>query len=654
VILTHTPNQVAKDHQLLDTARDYFHFATTFFEVIDVSATHVYHSALELSPLSSIVRRFYYYQRPHPSPRAVVGIPDSWDPSTAVSTKHSRNLSSAWSPCGQFVATVAEEAAEIRDAHTLEFLSTPQPTKVATRFRCGLAYSPDGCSLAGCSDTAIVVWDTQTGGVVKEIECRITDDGLELVWSLDGKTIGTVSPRVLETVTVHTYDVASGTTLSPGTLHSRGKPYLWAHDKTFRIATTTEWDNNGCRVSVFEVGCALTKIESFPFRFHSLGAFSPTTYRISVSVDRSHSRDPELLVLDVRNSEVLLRETGSYWRDSFSPDGSFFAAFAVGQDHLPIWKYTSGRYTRWREFQQTPTPLQFSPTSSSILGRGDTLLHVLRLDHSPAALAIESVVPTRSIPRDAYSPHGTYIATTHRGERALTIINLHSQNPSPSQFIDTDFEISEIVLTGNVLLVKGSDTVAAWLLTEEGVVDGISGNRRADRNDSLWDMSSRNTTLQDISSRDRNPGFWARLLQRDHGRRDGDGGDLVFSVEDGIAAVGHRNGFDIRVYHTGTGEILDSTETSLQPRPTRYRFDNPHRDDCDLYHRDSRKHHEPLECDWPVSQTTLREGWVKDPEGKHRLWLHPRWRSDGNNVDWLDKVTTLRLKNSSELVIVKF
>jgi hypothetical protein len=63
-------------------------------------------------------------------------------------------------------------------------------------------------------------------------------------------------------------------------------------------------------------------------------------------------------------------------------------------------------------------------------------------------------------------------------------------------------EISEIVLTGNVLLVKGSDTVAAWLLTEEGAVDGISGNRRADRNDSLWDMLSRNTTLQYISSQD--------------------------------------------------------------------------------------------------------------------------------------------------------
>jgi WD40 repeat protein len=642
---------VARDHQLLDTARDYFHFTTTFFEVIDVSATHVYHSALELSPLSSIVRRFYYYQRPHLSPRVVVGIPDSWDPSTAASTKHSYYLSSAWSPCGQFIAAVAKGVVEIRDAHTLELLSTPQPTKVTTTFRSGLAYSPDGCSLAGCSDTGIVIWDTQTGGVIKVIECEVTGDGLEPVWSLDGETISTISPRVLETITVHTYDIASGTTRSPGILQSNDKPYLWAHGDSFRIATTTTLDHKGCRINIFEVGPALTKIESFSLQPHSsIRTFSPTAYRISISVAGGHNRDPDLLILDVRNSEVLLRETGGYWRASFSPDGTFFAAFAG--DCLSIWKYASGRYTRWREFQQTPAPLQFSPTSSSILGRANTL-HVLHLDYSPAAPTTKSAVVTRSIPRDAYSPHVSYIATTHRGERVITITNLRSQNPSPSQFIDTGLEISEIVLTGNVLLVKSLDTVAAWLLTEEGVVDGLCGNKRADRNDRIWDMSSRDATLQGASSRDKNSSFWARLLGRERDEP-GDDGRLEFSVGDGIAAVGHLNGFDMRIYDAATGEILKPDEAPLHPKRTWYRFQNPHRDECDLYHRDLRKHHEPVECDWPVSQTTLQGGWVKDPEGKHRFWLHPRWRSTGNDVDWLNKPTALRLKSPSELVVIKF
>ena len=199
---------------------------TIFFELIDISAAHVYHSALELSPISSIVRKLYYRQRLRPSPRVVIGIPDSWDPSTTVSTKRSYYLSSTWSPCGHLVAAVTE----IQDVLTLELVSTLQSVKVATRFRPGLAYSPDRRSLAGYSDTSIVIWDTQTGGVVNKIGCEFTGDGLELVWSLNGNTIGTISPRVSESHTVHTYDITSGTTLSPGALQSKYQPYLWAHD----------------------------------------------------------------------------------------------------------------------------------------------------------------------------------------------------------------------------------------------------------------------------------------------------------------------------------------------------------------------------------------------------------------------------------------
>ena len=541
---------------------------------------------------------------------------------------------------------MTKEAVEIRDALTLELVSTLQSTKATTTFRPGLAYSPDGRSVAGCSDTAIVIWDTQTGGVVKEIGCELTSDGLELVWSLDGRTIATLSPRVLETLTVHTYDIALGRALSLGTLQSRGKPYLWAHDKSFRIATTTAWDRKGWKINTFEVGSMLTKIESVPFQLDCpFDTFSPTTFRISVSVAGDRNGGHELVVLDARSSEVLLRETGSYGRVSFSPDGSVLAAFSG--DRLHIWRYDSGRYTRWREFKQAPTILQFSPNLSLILGHAGTLLHVLHLDHSPPALATEPIVTTRNKPRDAYSAHGTYIATARHGENVITITDLRSQNPSPSQFIDTDFEIMEIVLTGNVLMVKGSDVVVAWLLTEGGVVDGILGNRRAGRSDSIWDMKPQNR-----SSQDENPSFWARLLQREHeGARNGDE-HLEFSVGDGVATVRLCNA--VRHYYTGTGEILKPDEVPPHSKRTWYRFHNPRRDDCDLYHRDSHKNHNLPKCDWQVSRTSLQEGWVKDPEGKRRLWLHARWRLLGNDVDWLHNVTTLRLKNSSELVVVKF
>jgi WD40 repeat protein len=641
-----TPNQVDEDDQLLDIATDYLHFTTNFFEVIDVSATHIYHSALEISPLSSIVRKLYYSQQ-LPLPRVVIGIPDLWDPSiVAISTKDSRYLSSTWSPCSQFVAAVTRDALEIRDASTLKLLSTIQPIKAAARFQCGLAYSPDGRSLASCSNIGIVIWDTQTGGVVKSIACEVTGVELKLVWSLDGMTVGTISSqasdthamRIYEVVSgamqsVCTYEVASGVMQSSGTLQSTDSGHLWAHNKSFWVMVGTGgWPPIG----VFEVGSTLTQVEQFHIRpYLTLGAFSPTTYRISALCPAYSSTSHVLFILDVHSSKVLLQETGSYLQHTFSPEGTFFAAFTFTKDRLLIWRYTFGHYIRWREFQQTSTALQFSPTSSSILCCDGTRLHVFHLG-SPAFSPAGSVVETGSRLRDAFPPNCAYIVTVHQGGSTVTITNLGSQNLSPSQFIDTGLEISAIALTGNVLLVKGPNTIVAWLLTEEGMVDGVFGNTRAGCNDSLWMIvPSQLIPLEQL------PQSWNNNAHVDN--------DLAFSVEGEIAAIRH-NGHDIHVYHTRTGEIL---KLDKAPQFSTYCFNFSTPFECDRHHSDLIMCHGRPKHDWPVSLTALRDGWVKDPEGKHRLWLYARWRSSRYR-QWLHNGPTLRLKDLSELIIIKF
>jgi hypothetical protein len=628
-----------KDHQLLDTARDYFQFVANFFEVINISATHIYHSALELSPLSSIVRKLYYSQRPNPSPRVVMGVEDSWDPSIVASTK-CPPLSSTWSPCGQLVAVVTQEAIEIQDALSLKPLSTFHSSKAGTKFRQGLAYSPDGHSLAGCSETAIVIWDTQTGGIVTKIECEVTTDGLELIWSLDAKRICTISPRVRQALTIHVYDVASGTKWASSTLQSESKPWFWAHDESFKIVTTAK-NNKGWTISIFEIGYTLTRIESFPFQFNSPpDGFSPTTYRASVVTFGRYLQDPKFIVLDIQNSEVLLEAKGNYSYSTFSPDASLLAAF-TGRDHLLIWRYTSGHYTQWKEFQLTSMLLQFSPDLSLILGyRRAHLLHMLHLDYGTTAPPMELVAATSYRPRQAFSPHSAYIVTTHRGKDVITVTNLHPQTPFPSQLIKTEFKISEIVLTGNILLVKGPDAVTAWVLTEQGVVDGVFGNRMAVHSDSIWS----------VSPQDQDPDFWASLLEKGYNDHD----FIEFSNSDGVAAIRYGRGFYSHIYHAETGEILELDKAHLHPKHTWYRFHNSKRDDCELYHHDLLKQHNHLEGNWPISESTLQEGWVKDPEGKHRLWVHPRWRSAGDNVGWLSKVSTLCFRDSSEHVVIKF
>ena len=144
---------------------------TKFFELITVSATHVYHSALELCPMLSIVRQLYYHRcRPiTPLPRVVTGPSDSWDQSVSASNKDHEYKFCIWSPCGQFVAAQTVKTVDIRSQLTFELLTTLQPTETVDQLNGPLTYSPDGRSIACGSDTSIVIWDIQTGGVAKEI-----------------------------------------------------------------------------------------------------------------------------------------------------------------------------------------------------------------------------------------------------------------------------------------------------------------------------------------------------------------------------------------------------------------------------------------------------------------------------------------------------
>ena len=137
---------------LLDTATDYLHFVTEFFEIISQSAPHIYHSALVLAPQSSIVHKLYNQQICSAAVRVVTGGAVSWNACTASTGDIALHV--VWSPCGQFIAAVCQEEVKVQDSGTLETISVLMhpdgiimETLISHPF---LAFSPDGHLLA-CS-----------------------------------------------------------------------------------------------------------------------------------------------------------------------------------------------------------------------------------------------------------------------------------------------------------------------------------------------------------------------------------------------------------------------------------------------------------------------------------------------------------------------
>ena len=604
---------------------------TKFFEPINVSAAHIYHSALELSPEFSTVRMLYYDRRPTPFPRVAAGIADSWDSSIDIPRPPPRYPPDdfIWSLCSRFVATRVRRAVEIRDSLTVELLSILEPSGPTPQLIGTPAYSPDGCSIACASDTGIIIWDIQTGGVAKEILAEEIKNASAryplVVWSLDGRSICAMNLDSSIYFTVRRFDVVSGTEQSSIRSHSRFKPHLWAHDKSFRVMMWAKPGQGDCTIDIFEVEPTLTKIESFAVQLGGndsdigleaawwITSFSPTTYRISVSI---HSQD-RLLVLDIRNSGTLLDETQIFDSHCFSPDGGFFAASRSQDRTIQIWKYDGSSYVAWRNL---PTPtgpcssLSFSPTSSSFLAIFDDILKVWHLDD----LSLPPIPYSKQF--GIFSRSGAYLVTTSNRGNTITITDVLSR--TPLQLIHTGIEMPGVRLAGNVLLAVGLEVVVAWLLTEEGLVNGVFGNRVADPGDSIWT---------------------APVLR-----------DSSFSAK-GETAVIRSDGVRPHVYNTRTGETLELYQTAPDWSSWRryYLLGDVTQAQSHLYYDSIGD--ALIISDWNTLQS-MKKGWVKDRGvTRHLLWLPVEWRGAGSDeVKWLSDVAIIELKVSFfEIVAIK-
>ena len=224
----------------LDLARDYSRFVIAFFELISASAPHIYISALPLSPRASIVHKMYK-QYACSSARVVHGSQILWDPVVATVYEEDFAGRAEWSPCGRFIAVPKLEAVEIRDAITLNLLSTfecpPNPQTLALRF------SPDGRFFTQSYRKSMVTWDLQTGisvtvGPPEGLYAKEACMRFSLTYSVDGKmlageywvegSMGTcIATHDLSTTHTHVYRVSEGHVASP----------IWTQGEFLRFAT---------------------------------------------------------------------------------------------------------------------------------------------------------------------------------------------------------------------------------------------------------------------------------------------------------------------------------------------------------------------------------------------------------------------------------
>ena len=452
-----------------------------FFEVINISAPHIYHSALPQSPQTSSIRKLY---EPYACPftRVVQGIPISWEPVVATVSHRGYICGAVWSPCSRYIAVSQYHPTmiEILDPATLEQLHTFKPRSTNG----WLSFSPDSHLLTQFGDDReVTTWDLQTGGQISTIPptLNLSSECFSSTYSIDGKMAAAAYQDPYNDVTISTYNLLSGTHgYSHHVLGGHVVAPIWTDGECLQFVTLKPGN-----ITVWQVGFTpihtLTKVETFPTPYK-------IKYSRNISFLPTHSlfAFPGQGIWDVRDSRLLLKipNSDSYSRMSFSSDGHFFVC---GHPYagIHLWEESPAGYVPCRElgsgigYRRT---LLLSPNGKSIIASGD---HETWLWHTtdPITSSSVSTLPTG----DSrflldFSPDGSLAATAREWGNMAVVLDLKSGNPR--LVIDTGMKIRDLWVTGDIITVFDEEKVIAWKLSGGDHVL----NARVTINNSVWSI----------------------------------------------------------------------------------------------------------------------------------------------------------------------
>jgi len=461
----------------LDLVNDYLRFVTGFFEVISTSAAHIYHSALPLSPRTSMVRRLYEPYA-HPLMRIVQGVPVSWDLVVAA-TMYSYPIQHAiWSPCSTFIAIGGSKSTtEILDGATLKRVKSLTSQPGNTRL---LTFSAGSRSLTRFSPEpgSSVSWDLRTGVPVGVIspelvkrrlhpyeEETIEQFPVSITYSRCETMFGVLfrHPDIAKTANIITYNVLSGASIGHCSVEKLFAKMIWTHGKHIRFATLGSGS-----ITIWEVEFFLeypaTEVKSLPipnnFDPSRPVLYLPTHSRLAFVKDG-------VSVWDAQHSKFLLADK---WlkgdQMSFSADGHFFACDAHGEE-LYLWKDSPTGYTFHRKFKFDAKVLgqTLSPDGQSILAFDGLTVQLWRTtDLTPTISAPDlSLHP----PADfvlGFSPDVSLAVAARWMHGTATVIDLRSGIPRLT--IDAGMGISSVGVGGGTVVAVGHSMIVTWNLPQ--------------------------------------------------------------------------------------------------------------------------------------------------------------------------------------------
>jgi len=628
-----------------------------------MSAAHIYHSALPLSPRTSIVRRLY---EPYADPltRIIQGVPMSWDPAIVAVRCSDIIYHIIWSPCSRFIAIDCKIETQILDATTLGKVKS---LALEEHYSRSLTFSAESRLLTQLSDEPeeFISWDLQTGvpaGVISSNEEEreqqypgghqeweeepegITQEARSITYSACETTFGVLFKRRNVAVII-TYNVLSSTSTGYYPIERPVADVIWTHDKSIRFATFGPGS-----ITIWEVGFVLehpaAEVESLPTpnNFDPSGPFLflPTCSRLAFILNDS------VFVWDVRHSKLLLDSADiripKAGKMTFSSDGGFFAC-GTGSPEIYLWKDSPTGYTFHRKLVSSiyfPYPL-LSPDGRSIIAFCNWDLQLWRTtDPTPHLLS----VPARD-PRDikpfvlGFSPDESLAVAARLGDNTATVLDLRSGVPRLT--VDAGAKIYGLGVTVSTVVVVGEGKTVTWNLPQRDHALDVTANI----NDSI------RTTIFNYSPPKFHPPSSASISP-----------DFNH-----IAIAGLRMG--LRIYNMTTGKYLAGTDTpcddvwfSPDGRKLWSHFTGVTHGWAIVKNSESislkmeylgKTRCPPGEYPWepPCNYKITVDGWVFNPNGKRLLWLPPHWRMERLRGMWSGRFLAFSHSKLPEPVILE-